>query len=720
VAKRTITQRSFLLGELREDFLEAKDLDLRLQSVRKGLNARISATRTIKARPGSLNMRTLTTARDVVELRPQTDLVFGLIVNDTSLEIIDEDARIIQTIGSVAWTDASTVWVEPFREITVIGCPQGLYMLLYTGTWSLTAFVFADATGGEIAQPYWSFRGDVQVTPSATSGNITLTATQGIWSAGYVGQRIRYGLREILITGYSSPTVLTGTVVSSLPPSFNITVSSGSSFRIGEAVLGTDTDFQGIVLGISGNTLSVATTSFFDGPDVDEVLTGPSGGSKVTGKTQIAPLASPIWDEPLFSPVRGYPRAGASAAGRLWLIDHPLLGDIVCGSSIRDITDFEVGVEDDDAIVRQVGDNAPRFMHAINAGDLLLFSDRGAYYVSIRDGNLVTPASFNPILFDKRACNSVRPVSVQDGVVFVEASGEEIAVALLDGNIYLKWSVRTVSTYHSHLIKSPTKLCGPSLFSTQPEKYLFVINGDGTMAALSWFSDFNAESVGFLPWETQGDYIALSPMFGGYWAIVDRSINDVTTRFLEKIDEDILLDCASPVAAEATLIVNGADLTVNGGTLTVTTPAQLPLAGETVRVYAGGYDLGDFAVDLSGEISGSENFPSGAYAGFNFETRVQMWPQEVIQSERAGLLKARVVQGSVSIQSTGLFQIRANRNTRTRGGYAFGDDLSVAPPLRTEVVRFPVTGVRDHPEIEFIKPGPTAFSVLAATQEVRY
>jgi len=201
---------------------------------------------------------------------------------------------------------------------------------------------------------------------------------------------------------------------------------------------------------------------------------------------------------------------------------------------------------------------------------------------------------------------------------------------------------------------------------------------------------------------------------------VDRDIDGTTARFLEKMDQTALVDCATAITQSAVLTVNGADLDVNGGTLTVTALAALPFAGATVRCYSGGWDLGDFAVAGDGTIAGSEDFPDDAFAGFNFQTRVLMWPQEWIESERAGLLKARVVQGSVSVQSTGLFQIRANRNTRTRGGYAFGDDLSEAPPLRTEVVRFPVTGVRDHPEIEVIKPGPTQFSVLAITQEVRF
>jgi hypothetical protein len=721
MAKRAVTQRSFLLGETREDFLEADDLEVRGASCKRALNVRVAATRSMWARPGTMLRQTLGAATDLYELRPTTDLVFGLIINDTSMQIIDEDGSIVQTLASPGWTSGADVWVEPFREQTVLGGSWGLSTLTYTaGVWSVAPFAFEAAAGGDLAQPYWSFRGDLTIQPSAVSGAITLTASGSLWTPAYVGLRVRYGLREILITGYTSPTVVSGTVVSRLPPSYRLTLSATTNFRVGDAVIGQDTDFQGVIIAISGSDIDVATTAFFEGPDISEKISGPSGTATVSAKTTIAPLMSPIWDEPLISPVRGYPSSGASAAGRLTFVDFPLVPDLVCMSSVRAITDFQVGSEDDDAIVRQCGDNAPRFRHAVGAADLLLFSDRGLYYIKISDGGLLTPASFNVILFDKRSANSVRPASVDDGVVFVEASGESIAVCLLDGNIYLKWSVRTISTFHNHLIRTPSKLCGPSIFSRDAEKYLFAVNADGTVAALSWFSDFQVESVGFVPWETEGRFKSISPIFGGYWAIVDRDVGAGTSRFLEEFDDTALVDCASSVASDSVLQVNGEDLLVNGEQLIVSLANQLSLASTEVHVTANGYYLGPFDVDADGGIAESGDFPSGSVAGLNFQSVVGPWPVELVESERAGMLRARVIRGSVSVISSGPFAIRANNNTSRKGGYAFGDDLGEPAPLRTQVYRFMVIGQRDHPEIEVIKEIPAAFKVLAITQEVTY
>lgn len=721
MAKKTIPQRSFLLGEIREGFLEADDLDLRAASCRGARNMRVTATRGLLARPGTVYMREGEGAYDIVEIRPENNATFALVIREGSAIIIDDLGGVAFTIASAPWPQAKDVWVETFRERTVIGGEFGLYELVYNaGTWTFEEFEFDDAPGGELAQPYWSFVKDTTIRPSAKTGAVTIVASKALWTPDYVGLRIRYGQREILITGYISPTVVSGTVIDSLPPSYRINVASVVGFKTGDAVVAVDTNFQGIIVNIVGSALEVLTTSFFDGPDNGEKISGPSKTTTVISKTEIAPLPSFIWDEPLMSDVRGYARSGASAGGRLTLVDFPQVPDLICMSSSRGFNDFKGGADDDDAISRTTGDNSPRFLHVVNAGDLLLFSDRGLYYISLRDGDILTPSNFKAVLFDKRSSSPVRPVSVDDGVVFVEASGEAIAACLLDGNIYLKWSVRTISTYHNHLIKSPIKLCGPSLFSESPEKYMFVVNADGTMAAVSWFSDFAADSVGFVPWDTQGLFKTASPVFGAYWAIVDRIIGSTTQRMIERFDEAALVDCSVPVFASENLQVNGLDIEVNGGPLSVVALGSTPLADTEVHVHSGNWYGGVRLVGADGVVPDLEDLPVGTFAGFNFIGSVKPWPVEVVESPRVGMLKARLLRGSVSVLSSGPFTIRANNKTRSVGGYRWGDPLDAPPPLRTEVYRFSVIGRRDHPEIEITKPEPGVLEVMAITQEVQF
>jgi hypothetical protein len=647
-----------------------------------------------------------------------------MIVSDDGLQIIDQFGDMVEEITPVPWSSNAGVWASPFREKVVLGRQdEGIWVLTYDdGSWSIDDYAFEEGVGGELKQPYWAYDTGATIQPSDTSGSITVTASKAIWTDQHVGLRIRYGSREIEITNRISGTVVEADVVNELPPSFDVTVDDTTKFRIGEFVTGGDTQYQGLIVGISGLVLNLVTVNFFEGPDSGEEISGASGSSTISAVSTVSPYASPIWDEPLMSDLRGYPGAAGQVAGRLVLVDFPEVPDLVCLSSSREITDFEIGAEDDDAIARQVGDGAPRWLHAVNMGDLILFSDNGVYNVPARDSGVVSPSTFNPVLVDDTGCSEIKPVKVEDGIMFVDASGQRVCAALLDGNVYLKWSVRPMTTYHSHLVKSPVALCGPALRSPDAEKYMFVVNGDGTLAAISWQQSIRDEDVGFAPWETRGSFVNVSPLFGGYWAFVDREVDGSTVRFLERFSDDAYLDCA--VTTEDTtdavfLTVNGEALEVNGEQLVVSSPTASHLIGETVSYYADGWDFGDLVVESDGTVDPGFAVTGPRQIGFNFEAEMELWPVEAIESSRIGTLTARVLQLIVSVQDTLAYEVTCNGKTRKVDAYHFGDDLEAPPPLRTEVRTFSVFGNRNHPVLKVAKRRPGPFRVLATGQRVQ-
>jgi hypothetical protein len=724
--KQNSIQRSFQQMELREDFLESDDLEVRSQSLRSALNMKCLATRIVEARPGTFFVADFDQAEDVVSLRPETGVEFGLKLEDNAFQIVDRNGAEVFTQNIVPWDDARRLWVNPMRDEVMIGDPiTGLYLLKYnreTKAWAFSNFEFAPAPGGELAQPYWVHQKNATIQPSATTGSITITASTPIWSEGYVGLRIRYGGREILITERVSATVLKGDVINSLPPSYNVTVQDSREYRVGEAVVGADTNFQGIIVGISGTVLSVATQAFFEGPSVGEELSGPAGSSSITAKSEVSPVASPVWDEPLMSKLRGFPRSSANISGRIVLLDFESVSDLIVLSSSRGTDDFSVGANDDDAIVRQVGESGQRWMHAVNMGDLVLFSDNGVHIVQSRQNGAITPSNFETEIVDETSSSTVRPVRVDDGVVFVEASGEAVSAVFLDGNVYLKWSVRRLSTFHSHLIKSPKRLCGPSLGSTSAEKYMFVVNGDGTIAAVSWQQNMRDETIGFAPWVTSGSFVNVVPIFGGYYAIVEREIAGKIKRFWERFSDDAVLDCAittETLSQVGLWTADGQQMTVNGNPLVLVKPLASHLAGATVSYFLNGWDSGDFQIGSIGEIIDEPMDSGNRQIGFNFMAEIAVWPVEKIDSGRIGSFKARVFEATISVQNTLSYDAIMNGHRQTVSAYKAGDDLSEPPSLVTEVRRFSIYGNRDHPDIKFQKTRPGQFRVLAVGQGVQ-
>lgn len=700
MAKQALTQRSFILGQPREEFLEAADIDLSDNSLRMAENVRIKATRTIAQRHGSDDLKQTVVDAKRFEIRPADGLTYGLEITPAGdVRVLDEDAATVWSGSMAALTadETASLWVEGFSDRTIIGTVARLKTLTYSGgTFSLADFAFDAAPGSELAQPYWAYTSGISITPSARTGSVTVTSSSALFSAAWVGLRIRYARREILITGYTSPTQVSGTVPSQLPPTFRLTLSTVTGFAVNDTVVGQTTDYRGIILAVGATTIDVLTLDFFDGPDVGEKLSAPSGTADVSAKSEISPGASLVWDEPLISPVRGYPRSGAGAAGRLVLCDFPAAPDAIALSSLRSISDFIVGDEDDDGIARAIGDGRPRLLHVVNSGDLLILADRGCYMVDLQNGTPLSPGTFNPITIDARGATTARPAKVDDGVIFIEASGSAIAAARIEGKVYKKWSVRTLSTFHDQLFNNPVALCGPPPNCVLDDKYLFVINADGTMTVMSWVDGFDVEKVGFVPWTTQGSYLDATPIFGGYWFVVERTLAGGDVVRLERLSADAIMDCEMPAT--------GIPSEFNG--------TAMYLSGD-------GWCAGEVTI-ASGAVPDITAYPEDSKVGFNFVSRVMPWPKKLVQHPKAGLIPCRVIRAAFSVMNTGPINIRCNSTTQTFGGYSFGTDLSVSPPDQTRIYRASVVGRRQHPEIEAIKPLPGRFQILAITQEVSY
>lgn len=723
--KDTIWQRDFSLLEVREDLLEADDTDLRKRSLQSALNCRATATRVLTQRPGSFHLRNLQ-FDSVIDVEPADGVKFGMVVRDADILMLNETGGTVETISTVPWVKSDDLWVLPLRKEVLIGDPEsGLYSLKYNGgSWSIGDFAFDQAPGGELAQPYWVFNPGSTIRPSARTGNISITADQNVFTAAHVGTRIRYGQREIAITSVTTPQLANGTVISKLPPSFNIKVSSSIQYRVGETVVGSDTNFQGLIISVNeaAKTINVVTTNFFDGPDVGEDLSSESYTSMIVSRTEISPLKSTIWDEQMMSAVHGWPRSATSRGERLFFADFPAIPSMIAVSSARSIRDWKTGSDDDDAITREIGSNAPQFRHVIDNGDVLLLADKGCYYLNARDGSTLTPNNFNPVRFDKRGVSRTPPVLVDDAVVFIEANEKTVSAALLSGNVNLKWTVRSLTLMHNHLIQDPVMICGPNLEASDTEKYLFIVNANGTLAAASWSDTFGERDVGVAPWTTDGSYVGIFPVFGGYWCAVDRETSNGMERMLEQFSDDAWMDSAivSGDGSEAqVLTIGGAPITVQGEEIVISEPGATHLPGKTVSYMFGDAYAGDWPVSSDGTMADEPDLDGPRQIGLHFECRAKLWPVEVMQSPRLGLIKARVYKLVASMQNTVSWMAICNGKSRVLGGYSVGDNLALPPARRTKVYKVPVFGAKDHPDLEIVKHQPGPWWVLAAGQEVQ-
>lgn len=114
-------------------------------------------------------------------------------------------------IPQIAWTQSADTLLLVHPDVA----PRKL-VRTSGGVFSLEewAFFLDDAVS---RQPYYKFADTATtLTPGGTSGSISLTASAPVFAEAHEGVRLRVGGKEVLVTDYDSPTVVTATVIETL------------------------------------------------------------------------------------------------------------------------------------------------------------------------------------------------------------------------------------------------------------------------------------------------------------------------------------------------------------------------------------------------------------------------------------------------------------------------------------------------------------------------
>ena len=185
----------------------------------------------IMRRPGTTYKATLPGASRIIPFIFSNDELAVFVLSNNRLDVYGSDGAAIQTniTSNCNWTTAQlfelnfaqfgdTVFMthrnNPIREIKRTSA----------STFTVSAFTFEEDTsvtvGGinKTTQPFYKYApASVTVTPSATSGTgVTLTASANTWDANHNGTYLKIGGKQAKITGYTSATVVTITILETL------------------------------------------------------------------------------------------------------------------------------------------------------------------------------------------------------------------------------------------------------------------------------------------------------------------------------------------------------------------------------------------------------------------------------------------------------------------------------------------------------------------------
>lgn len=483
--------------------------------------------------------------------------------------------------------------------------------------------------------------------------------------------------------------------------------------------------------------------------------------------------------EPIMSETRGYPRAGSFYQERLHMGGFKSLPDALLSSAVSEFYNFDIDRDDDTKglLFRATDDQANTIYQIVNSRHLSVFTDNAEYYFPSE------PIDENAVFKKTTSTGSkegLRVFEVEGALVFVqgvfdESSDDEKGTSLREFifvDTEQSYQAPNLSKLSGHLIKNPVDMALRKSVSTEGASNLLMVNEDGTITCNTIMRSDAVNA--FMPHQTRGGdkFLAVGvDKKRRVYFITERIINGEARRFIEKWNDDLLLDAGGVVTIEAESFTAASDQT--DFIWTFDNPASADAIG--VRLNGARLDADEYSVDLGSktvtlnegsdqgdivrvsfmidQISGLDHLEGetvqvifdgtpdenitisggvldlGKYAdteiqyGFNFEVYGDLMPFSVPEAPTLQGEKIRVVKAFISLKDTGDIAIRANlRSWKNLNLIQY--DTDIADRSAEELLysgTFEATSLLGYAEggrLEFRQDFPAPLTILSITREV--
>ncbi|BES72162.1 hypothetical protein RE428_31800 [Marinobacter nanhaiticus D15-8W] len=466
----------------------------------------------------------------------------------------------------------------------------------------------------------------ITLTPSALSGDITVTASEDLFTNGHIGAlfRLTSAGQEVQESISSDDTFTSSIRVTGIGNSraFSVSVSGFSGGTVvtlqrspGEPGSWTDVEDYtantskqyndeldnqiiyyrlGIKSGEYGSGTVTVSLSFAGGSAsgvvrVNYIVDGTEVGASVLSDLG-SDTATSDWEEGAWSDLRGWPSAVALYEGRLWWSG----GDYMWGSESDAYEDFDDQTEGDAGpISRAIGSGPVDVINWLLPLQRLLVGTEGSEK-SARSNSLdepLTPTNFNLKNISTQGSARVPAVVVDSKGLFVQRSGLRV--------YEMDFKASTYDYGSMDMTTLAPKVCSPGVkwlaVQRQPDTRVHCVLNDGAVAILIYDPVENV--VCWVRLETDGEVEDAVVLPGDnedqVYYVVKRTINGATKRYVERwAKED---DC------------QGGTLNRQADSFVVYPGSSLDhLEGQTVVMWGGGRDLGTATVS-----GGSVSLPSG-------------------------------------------------------------------------------------------------------------
>jgi hypothetical protein len=673
VARRWQFTNDLSAGEIAPQYLVRSDAAVRNRAAKRARNVLLSPGGGYSRRWGSRWRADLPGDARIESIGVGASDAKIIVFIDTKFRVYNLDGTMAHEVTGCPWVTADLREMQIAAENDrIVVCSQAFFpqVLTFNGTaWSVGAFTFAAGVNGSSSRPYYRFAADgVSLAPSGYSGSVSLTTSAAFFVANHVGARIRYSGQEITVTAVTNGTTATGTVVGTLYPTITCTVGSTTGFYVGQVVEGKDTEIRGVVSVITNaTTMNVQLIEGYTPFTATEKLTGPTAQATLSAVTTAGtPAATVDWDEQVISAARGYPGACALHRTRLLLGRFPAVENLMCASTVGDVTDFNVGTgADSDAIVETLGrDTTVKIRHFASTEQLVIFTEAGPFYVPEQVTAPLSPTNLELLQIGPESSGSPVPLLVAEGFVFSEDGSGRLMAVVPTGNVRRSWEISDLSELAYHLMGTPVELeTVPA--SSLTDRLVCQLLSDGTMAVMNYRR--GAENTAWSLWSTSGEWRSIAAAAGSLYVVSKRTINGTASYFLEVFDRTVYGDGV---------------LTLAG----VGTAATKYALAEDMGLWQGSAWLASVDLNASGVILSPPAATGAVQLGFDFTDTVELVPP--IDGEYGLRPKIRICRAWLDVLSSGQVAV----NGYAGAGYRSTGGIGGPVPLHTGQLLFNLLG----------------------------
>ena len=340
--------------------------------------------------------------------------------------------------------------------------------------------------------------------------------------------------------------------------------------------------------------------------------------------------------EDIWSNTRGWPRSAAFHEGRLYFGGSKSRPNTIWGSRVVDYFNFDTGTGlDDEGVEATINTNQLNVIVHINAGpDLQIFTTGGEFIVAQLGNEPITPSSF--LVKSQSRIGSREGVPIHDlsgATLFIQRQGKAL-VSFQFTDTTSSYGTTPLSVLSSHLLKDPVDFGIRRATSTDETDRIYICNGtDGSMVVYSILA--SQDVIAPSRFDTDGEFINVAVEIDEAFVIVKRTVNSVVKYYLEKFDENLTVDSA---------LTGGAASSVN----------MTHLEGKEVSIIRDGVVEPVQTVPASPYTITFESAATSSYqVGMNYTVEVKTMPAEPnLSSGSIQGLKKRILQVDAIVYET--------------------------------------------------------------------